>query len=1041
MTFDFNSFGNKKEENVEAKPTSGFDFGSFGEKKESKELNPKPESNNNMFQQLAVNLIGRPAIRTTQAIIGAGINAFGGEESKKKFDKIVKEPVKIPILGTVQPAPEKLDKKGVLQIAKEGGKSALDISTIGYGNVVNAGIKKGSEKALQKIGAKKLSNLLPNVLGNAGEAVAYNTATNVLNDRDTFANTGVAGFLGAAIPPLITKGIPALSKAKNNLTDPEAIMNRVARLTPSDAREFKRLAGTSHGEYLRKTGNFGDPDKIIATEWDKFINSKNLVDDEMSKLPGLYKSPEVDNMLSELIEREAKIGIEGADTALVVDLAQKNKGNGLNMSEITDLKRLYERTAKMDYLKTNNTDGIERATRIDKKLRKWRLDQAKILGFNNLAEMDKQTQLSRFIVDKLGKQLAGKTGNDAITITDWIMLSGGDPTAISGFLTKKFFSNKRNQAMFAKLLNKSDDGASMIKPDVGPSKIPMLPEGNPNLPQSQNFNPIIKGGPTSFEAPAKTINRFDYDSQANIATTTKNANNSISNILPKTKNTVNKSKINELSNKTYYHGSPVKGIKDFKLSKPDGITDIPGISFSSNKNYAKDFGDNIYEVKITPKNPLIIEDGKTLPQKLKELGYKVDDAINGEEYKLDSFIKKGGWDSIVMEGNADELIVLDKNIIKNKTTPTKTIDDQLITEARKYKSAEEFVKAQDNYYHGTPEKTFKLDTNKPLFLTDNFDSANTYAGYSYNTKPTGKVIEVKLKNGKTLDLNNKTTVKKVFNEIFNTPENKKLFAEIPEEVPKINKYGENTGYLNPRESLSDFQDWLWEKFPSSENTAIRSKYIKAFRANAQPTRDMVYDKWSEIIDYAKKQGYDFIDHTTEDPSASILFKEKVVLNPKNSVLTKSQLTDIWNKANAGNNVDPLTQEAKKYKSTEEFVKAQEKTGLFNEYNPNARIGGSSVENTPLTQFGYKPNEEITIYRGVPKGVKSINDGDWVTTNKQLAKDYAGTGEVISKKVKASELFAESGDDALEELVYSTKQKLSKSQLEEIWKKANKSNKK
>jgi hypothetical protein len=47
-----------------------------------------------------------------------------------------------------------------------------------------------------------------------------------------------------------------------------------------------------------------------------------------------------------------------------------------------------------------------------------------------------------------------------------------------------------------------------------------------------------------------------------------------------------------------------------------------------------------------------------------------------------------------------------------------------------------------------------------------------------------------------------------------------------------------------------------------------------------------------------------------------------------------------------------------------------------------------------------PNAEVTIYRGVPSNVKSINTGDWVTLDPKMAAEY---GNVISKKVKSSDL--------------------------------------
>jgi hypothetical protein len=47
-----------------------------------------------------------------------------------------------------------------------------------------------------------------------------------------------------------------------------------------------------------------------------------------------------------------------------------------------------------------------------------------------------------------------------------------------------------------------------------------------------------------------------------------------------------------------------------------------------------------------------------------------------------------------------------------------------------------------------------------------------------------------------------------------------------------------------------------------------------------------------------------------------------------------------------------------------------------------------------------PEAEITIYRGVPKGVKTINEGDWVTLDPKMAAEY---GNVVSKKVKVKDI--------------------------------------
>lgn len=75
----------------------------------------------------------------------------------------------------------------------------------------------------------------------------------------------------------------------------------------------------------------------------------------------------------------------------------------------------------------------------------------------------------------------------------------------------------------------------------------------------------------------------------------------------------------------------------------------------------------------------------------------------------------------------------------------------------------------------------------------------------------------------------------------------------------------------------------------------------------------------------------------------------------------------------------------------------------------------------IAGFKGKPDKEITIYRAVPKGVKDINAGDWITVNKDYA-NYHGSSwvddgqyDVISKKVKAKDIFT--NGDSIHEFGY------------------------
>lgn len=288
-------------------------------------------------------------------------------------------------------------------------------------------------------------------LANAGFKGAKNVTTAVKEEAK--AAVDITKKAGTAIAGGIEK-LPVEETIQKVLPKPEDIMNRVARLTPKQAQKFEQLAGKTHGQYLKETGNFGTPQEIVTNEATKFANSIKEVDGALATLPGKYKSTHLKTLLSDLIKREKQIGVANSETSVIKDLANKYKSGGLSMSEINEAKRIYERTVKLGYLKEQNAVGIARSTRIDSALREWQVKTATDLGFKNLPALNKQTQLSKYLIDKLGGELMGKTGNNAVTLTDWIILSGGDPMAIGAFFAKKLISAKGFQAGVAKLLTK-----------------------------------------------------------------------------------------------------------------------------------------------------------------------------------------------------------------------------------------------------------------------------------------------------------------------------------------------------------------------------------------------------------------------------------------------------------------------------------------------------------------------------------------------------------------------------------------------------------
>lgn len=420
-----------------------------------------------------------------------------------------------------------------LNVAGQGAGVALD--TIGRGM---SAIAPETTKAVGELGGQLLHNLGTTSAGKAATALTgqmqqtHPQLARDLSSAGTLAmaapaieGIGATGDLATQFGKKALTGANDLaSSAVNGAVDtiqsagekiqqsniPSNIMNKVARLNPQDEIKFTKVAGKSPGQYLTDTGNFGSPQDIVANEAKKFMESKNMVDTELGKLPGEYQVGAVNDALNMLIEKGGKVSSSNVPARFLQvaqDLLTKSETQGLNMSEINVVKRLAERELKLGYNKMMNPDLIQKATNIDSTIRDWQFKKADYLGFKNISEMNKQTQISKFLVDKLGDKLVSQQVLKNMTLTDWIMLSGGNTTAVSGFLTKKFFSSKAVQSKIAEMLS-GGGKQGMITPqrDFNPEYLnpqKALPVGTKIPGKYPVDNGVITPvAPTTYEAQA-----------------------------------------------------------------------------------------------------------------------------------------------------------------------------------------------------------------------------------------------------------------------------------------------------------------------------------------------------------------------------------------------------------------------------------------------------------------------------------------------------------------------------------------------------------
>mgnify|MGYP007100068209 CR=1 FL=1 len=159
----------------------------------------------------------------------------------------------------------------------------------------------------------------------------------------------------------------------------------------------------------------------------------------------------------------------------------------------------------------------------------------------------------------------------------------------------------------------------------------------------------------------------------------------------------------------------------------------------------------------------------------------------------------------------------------------------------------------------------------------------------------------------------------------------------------------------------------------------------------------------------------------------------------------------------GGEINPLIQEANKYKSGKEFylrmndatrdsfrskgIRGEEAltefwnknaiktepiltdlnpTGsLYADYNPQSRMTmklGKNITTYDKTA-GLKPDEMVTIYRGASKNHKTINPGDFITTKREVAEAYTGDKNVIEMKVKAKDILDDITEPLGDEYIY------------------------
>jgi len=386
------------------------------------------------------------------------------------------------------------------------------------------------------------------------------------------------------------------------------------------------------------------------------------------------------------------------------------------------------------------------------------------------------------------------------------------------------------------------------------------------------------------------------------------------NIISKTPKTIEqqlsgKIKDVKLKSDTFYHGTSAENASGIMKTGFKRGSELPEKAFRGG-GYGK--MQNSISFAETPKEASIFstlsKNGEIVEAKLKPNSRVVsikgiEDAIDLEDYI--SYLKKQKVDAVYIGGGEKELVVINpKAITPTKSQPTeiwnqanKVVGRDLISEARKYKSAEEFVKAQ-----GTPVYTGKvgnieLDYNRVaqkgnqlpygVHFTPDEGIAKSFASGETKGMPTGSkgVVESAI-----------ISAKNPFDVSATGNNGEHLFFEgskqynILQEIAKRDKLGDlseiyskkSGGHFIPKENISKYNDSKLALNPNWILDKAKPETIKSILAK---------NGYDPVIKYSMRG--------TKDPLGMGLptFTDAYAVLDKSAIKTKSKLIEIWNNAN------------------------------------------------------------------------------------------------------------------------------------------------
>lgn len=304
---------------------------------------------------------------------------------------------------------------------------------------------------------------------------------------------------GKVLSKWVGKITPDLSKTASTVS------TKANRFNAVDEEKFIKTTWQTPWEFAVQRGMTDVWDKAVEKATQNYLTSMKQADDAFENVWGNFKytwkwNDPIKLSLDDLETRWIKT--EADFTPRVQELKTKYETEWLTMPEINEVKREYSRNFKY-WFEDRNSEALARSTNIQNKIREWQLNKADEMWVSNIREINKNTQAWKLYADALEKKLNRSWANNAVSITDWIALSGWNATNVALFLGKKLWTSDKAKELLIKTLGKKTKEA-IISPDINKPQIKGLLPKWPIITPQPEFKSWIKVTPAIIQPNIKT---------------------------------------------------------------------------------------------------------------------------------------------------------------------------------------------------------------------------------------------------------------------------------------------------------------------------------------------------------------------------------------------------------------------------------------------------------------------------------------------------------------------------------------------------------